>query len=125
MILTKIQVVPSNAKLIKSWIGGMTGPILLVPELCFMTGLTDQQRSDLRMESLVQRSNRLTRVPSVVQELLSWNMKFSPKLLEMKGRQLQPETVILKTKVNYSANNADWTREVQRGLFNPANITKW
>jgi aubergine-like protein len=121
--------------------GGMTGPILLVPELCFMTGLTDEQRSDFRLtsslsqwtrmepnkrvESLVQLSNRLTKVPSVVQELLSWNMKFSPKLLEMKGRQLQPETVILKTKVNYSANNADWTREVQRGLFNPANITKW
>jgi len=121
--------------------GGMTGPILLVPELCFMTGLTDEQRSDFRLtsslsqwtrmepnkrvESLVQLSNRLTKVPSVVQELLSWNMKFSPKLLEMKGRLLNPETVILKTKVNYSSNNADWTREVQRGLFNPANITKW
>merc|ERR1719483_126554 len=79
----------------------------------------------MRVESLVQLSNRLTKVPSVVQELLSWNVKFSPKLLEMKGRQLNPETVILKSKVNYSANNADWTREVQRGLFNPASITKW
>ena len=51
--------------------------------------------SDLRLESLVQLSNRLTRVPSVVQELLSWNMKLSFKLGEMKGRLL-----------NYSSNNA-------------------
>ena len=73
----------------------MTGPIFLVPELCFMTSLTDEQRPDLRLESTVKLSNRLTKVPSVVQELLSWNMKFSPKLGEMKGRLL-----------NYSSNNA-------------------
>ena len=76
-----------------------------------MTGLTDEQRSDFRLtsslsqwtrmepnkrvESLVQLSDRLTKVPSVVKELLSWNMKFSPKLGEMKGRLL-----------NYSSNNA-------------------
>jgi len=121
--------------------GGMTGPILLVPELCFMTGLTDEQRSDFRLtsslsqwtrmepnkrvESLTQLSTRLTKVPSVVQELLSWNMKFSPKLLELKGRTLQPETINLRTKISYNSSNADWTRELTKGLFNPAHIVKW
>ena len=60
-----------------------------------MTGLTDEQRFDFRVVSLVQLSNRLTKVPSVVQKSLSSNMKFSPKLGEMKGRLL-----------NYSSNNA-------------------
>ena len=28
---------------------GMDGPILLIPELCHMTGLTDEMRSDFRV----------------------------------------------------------------------------
>ena len=59
-----------------------------------MTGLTDEQRSGFRVVSRLQLSNRLTKVPSVVQEFLSWNMKFSHKLGEMKGRLL-----------NYSSKN--------------------
>ena len=119
--------------------GRLTVPISLFPELCLLTGITDMQRSDFRLisslsqwtcvehnklgQSLVQLFNWLTKVPSGNQELLPCNMMFSPKLLEMKGRLPIPEMVILKTKVNYSTSIV--TREVQRGLFNPANITKW
>ena len=37
----------------------MTGPIYLVPELCFMTGLSDEQRANFQlMKALVPLSNR-------------------------------------------------------------------
>ena len=35
--------------------GGRSGPILLIPELCFMTGLTDEQRSDFRLTSCLSK----------------------------------------------------------------------
>jgi len=121
--------------------GGQTGPILLIPELCYMTGLTDEQRADFRLtqslsqwtrmdptvraNTLMKLSQRLTGVPEIRQELEKWNMKFNPNLVQCPGRLLDPETISLKGKVNYRSDNADWTRDMQKGLFSPAHIMKW
>ena len=87
--------------------GGKTGPLFLIPELCFMTGLTDEQRADFRLTStlsqwtrmlpndrsstLMTLSNQLNNVPEVLSELEAWKMKFAPKLLQLKGKGLQKE----------------------------------
>ena len=33
----------------KDKIGGNTSPVFLVPELCYMTSMSDQQRGDFRL----------------------------------------------------------------------------
>jgi len=122
--------------------GGQEGPCFLVPELCYMTGLTDEQRADFRLTSslsqwtrmdptaraatLMKLSHRLTGVPEIRDELMKWNMKFSTDLVKCPGRLLPPEGISLGGKtVNYRSDNADWTRELQKGLFTPAHIKKW
>ena len=102
-----------------------------------MTGLTDEQRADFRLTSslsqwtrmdpstraatLMKLSSRLTGQQDIRDELKSWNMEFSPKLMELKGRLLPPEQINLRTKVSYQSSNADWTRDVQVNVVN----TSW
>ena len=70
--------------------GGVTGPIYLIPELCNMTGLSDEQRAnfnlmktmgeytrqgpDKRTEILAKFSDRLTSKKEIVEELQAWNL---------------------------------------------------
>ena len=75
---------------------GQTGPIYLVPELCFMTGLSEEQRANFqlmkalgdytrqdpkrRTESLMKFSNRINTNPEIQKELAAWNLEFSKDL---------------------------------------------
>jgi len=122
--------------------GGQEGPCFLIPELCYMTGLTDEQRADFRLtsalsdwtrmnptsraETLLKLSARLTGVPEIREELQKWNMKFSKDLVTCPGRLLEEESIALgKGKVKYQSHNADWTKDLRMGLYNPAHIRKW
>merc|ERR1719365_15018 len=89
---------------------GQTGPIYLVPELCNMTGLSEEQRSNFqlmkalgtytrqepkrRTESLMKFSDRINTHPDIKKELASWNLEFSKDLETFKARTLQPETIL-------------------------------
>merc|ERR1712033_66676 len=56
---------------------GQTGPIYLVPELCFMTGLSEEQRANFQ---LMKVSNRINTHPDIKKELDAWNLEFSNNL---------------------------------------------
>ena len=89
---------------------GITEPIKLVPELCHMTGLSDEQRADFKLMKAVSGvtladpknrvlqlnkfAKRVTDNPKIKQEFLDWDMKFSGSLTHFQGRTLPPEKII-------------------------------
>uniref|UniRef100_A0A9J7Z2J2 Piwi-like RNA-mediated gene silencing 1 n=1 Tax=Cyprinus carpio carpio TaxID=630221 RepID=A0A9J7Z2J2_CYPCA len=80
------------------------GPAMLVPEFCYLTGLTDKMRADFNiMKDLAshtrlspeQRETRINRLISninrnadVQNELTTWGLSFENRLLSMNGRVL-------------------------------------
>uniref|UniRef100_A0A673GZ30 Piwi-like protein 1 n=1 Tax=Sinocyclocheilus rhinocerous TaxID=307959 RepID=A0A673GZ30_9TELE len=98
------------------------GPAMLVPEFCYLTGLTDKMRADFNiMKDLAshtrlspeQREGRINRLISninrnadVQNELTTWGLSFENRLLSLNGRVLPSERII---------QGADWAKEM-RGL---------
>ena len=80
--------------------GGNTGPLYLVPELCYMTGLSEEQRANFKLmadlgkitrqgpeersKSLKKFSNRLNSNVNIQEELNGWNLAFSKDLVEVR-----------------------------------------
>ena len=80
--------------------GGNTGPLYLVPELCNMTGLSEEQRANFKLmadlgkitrqgpeersKSLKKFSNRLNSNVNIQEELNGWNLAFSKDLVEVR-----------------------------------------
>uniref|UniRef100_A0A8P4KP93 Piwi like RNA-mediated silencing 1 n=1 Tax=Dicentrarchus labrax TaxID=13489 RepID=A0A8P4KP93_DICLA len=108
------------------------GPAMLIPELCYLTGLTDKMRADFHiMKDLSvhtrltpeQREGRLNRFITNIQknadaqsELDKWGLNFDKKLLNLKGRVLPGERIFQGTRsYDYNPKAADWSREM-RGL---------
>uniref|UniRef100_W5MGT2 Piwi-like RNA-mediated gene silencing 1 n=1 Tax=Lepisosteus oculatus TaxID=7918 RepID=W5MGT2_LEPOC len=106
------------------------GPAMLVPEFCYLTGLTDRMRSDFNiMRDLSshtrltpdQRENRLTRFIGVIHsgpdtqtELRSWGLDFDNKLLSIQSRVLPPEKITQGARsYEYNPWAADWTKEMR------------
>lgn len=102
---------------------------LLVPELCYVAGLTDSIRSDCR---IMKDLNTITKVSpnsrrdiirnflqeikknSVTQEILSaWGLQLDNDLTHLKGRVLMPERIYFgKNKMIQGKPNAEWNIEM-------------
>ncbi|XP_030629502.1 piwi-like protein 1 isoform X2 [Chanos chanos] len=108
------------------------GPAMLVPELCYLTGLTDKMRNDFNiMKDLAshtrlspeQRENRLNRFITNIKknqgaqaELNTWGLSFENKLLNLTGRVLPAERIIQGARTfEYDPWAADWSKEM-RGI---------
>ncbi|XP_041792667.1 piwi-like protein 1 [Chelmon rostratus] len=108
------------------------GPAMLVPELCYLTGLTDKMRKDTTiMRSLsgftrlapMQREERLNRFVTNIQknadtqlELDKWGLNFDDKLLTLKGRVLPGERIFQGSRsFECDLRSAGWSKEM-RGL---------
>jgi len=125
----------NNAK--KKFKGGQRGgereveTIYLVPELCCMTGFTEEVKSnfsimrDISQHTIVPPSSRkaslesfirtLTTHPEISEELRKWNINFRPEMLKIKSRVLNPERIFFKNKqVNYDPRAADWGRDIKQ-----------
>ncbi|KAM9743859.1 piwi-like protein 1 isoform 1-T4 [Menidia menidia] len=112
--------------------GPPPGPAMLVPELCYLTGLTDKMRSDFTiMKDLSlhtrlnpeQREKRLERFITNIQrnseaqaELDKWGLSFDKQLLNLTGRVLGAERIFQGPRsFEYNPQSADWSREM-RGI---------
>jgi len=123
---------------------GQTGPIYLVPELCNMTGLSEEQRSNFqlmkalgtytrqdpkkRMETLTKFSRRITSQPEIKKELESWGLAFSTEMETFKARVLPPEKILggKTSSASYTLDNADWSKCFRKWeSFKAKNLTKW
>ncbi|XP_030626880.1 piwi-like protein 1 [Chanos chanos] len=119
------------------------GPALLIPELCYLTGLTDKMRSDFNiMKDLAshtrltpeQRENRLSRFVSnihtneaVQAELNTWGISFENKLLRLTGRVLPAERIVQAGRTyEYNPWAADWSKEMRNvPLISAMPLEKW
>ncbi|XP_072164062.1 piwi-like protein 1 isoform X2 [Diadema setosum] len=119
------------------------GPILLPPELCYMTGLTDDMRANFqvmkdlaqftrvaprgRCEELTTFNKRISGNPEVTPFLEGWGLKFDKELVKLPGRVLAPEKIFQVNKqFSYNPSNADWSRETRGNqLTNSIPLQSW
>ncbi|XP_061663732.1 piwi-like protein 1 [Syngnathoides biaculeatus] len=133
-----VEIKDSNQVLLVShvkWLArGQTppGPALLIPELCYLTALTDKMRADYtimkdlsahtklvpeqRAGRLLRFSENINKDAEVQRELAKWGLNFDKRLLSLTGRILPPERIIQESR-SYGCNprTAEWAREM-RGL---------
>ncbi|XP_049435036.1 piwi-like protein 1 [Epinephelus fuscoguttatus] len=110
--------------------GPPPGPAMLIPELCYLTGLTDKMRADFNIMkdlsshtrlSPEQREGRLTRFVTNIQkdsdaqaELDKWGLNFDKQLLSLTGRVLPAERIFQGPKsYEYDPWAADWAKEMR------------
>jgi len=122
---------------------GMSGPILLLPEFCVITGLSDEVRAnfsimkDLAQHTRISPAARAGNLSSFMsdlnsnqeaqKELADWNLEFSNQLLKMSGRILPVEAMHQNNcKFSYKQQDADWSKETRgKQLISTVNMTNW
>ena len=99
--------------------------VILVPELCRMTGLKDDQRANFRLMTDIAEYTRTAppakvmalrkfcerfNNPKVLKELKDWNLEFSARMEAFKGRVLDGQPIIQGggSSFKYKADNPDW-----------------
>ncbi|XP_067557331.1 piwi-like protein 1 isoform X2 [Pseudorca crassidens] len=110
--------------------GTSPGPALLIPELCYLTGLTDKMRNDFNVMKDLAVHTRLTpeqrqrevgrlidyihKDDNVQRELRDWGLSFDSSLLTFSGRILQAEKIHQGGRTfDYSPQFADWSKETR------------
>ncbi|OWF41593.1 piwi-like protein 1 [Mizuhopecten yessoensis] len=123
---------------------GRPETLLLVPELCILTGLSDDVRSDFsvmrdvashtriapegRVNTLSGFMNQINSTPKVVEELRGWRLRFSQNLLQLGGRVLPKEQIFLASNAqcNYKQEDADWSRDLRgKQLVTSVPLQNW
>jgi len=105
--------------------GNVRPPVYLVPELCNMTGLSEEQRGDFNLmrdlgeytrqgpakktQALMGFSRRIANTPEIAAMLSDWNMEFDTNLKDVPARVLPCEEIFGDgSKTTYQEKNADW-----------------
>nr|WOZ50369.1 piwi/Ago3-like protein [Sogatella furcifera] len=103
------------------------GLLMLVPELSYMTGLTDEMRSDfkimkrlnmvtslppnLRQVKLKQFIQRVTQTPETCGLLRNWGLNLDVESVKLTGRVFTPERIYFADRTTPGSEIADWKRE--------------
>ncbi|XP_013180171.1 PREDICTED: protein argonaute-3 [Papilio xuthus] len=117
--------------------------ICLVPELCQLTGLTDDQRSNFRLMKDVATYTRITPnqrhaafkkyIQNVMSNetaksrLTSWGLSIAPETVDITARTLPPEPLYFGNNVKVPGkDNADWNGDVSRNaVMQAVDILRW
>eukprot|EP00794_Sanderia_malayensis_P019493 gene19493-21418_t len=116
--------------------------ICLIPELCSMTGLTDEIRSDFRVmkdisahtrvspaqreESMLKFVSNVYSNPEATAELANWGLELDRAILQTRGRVLPNEKIIFGSKEIFSNREVDWSREIGReSVISGVNLNNW
>lgn len=128
--------------------GGKKENIFLIPELCTITGLSEEARSDFgimkdlavhtrigpdkRRETMENFLNQINRSPKVKEVLGPWNMTIQPKLMDVPARELRAERLEARDSqgrpypIDYDIKSADWSRAMRDiNLLNPVHMESW
>ncbi|CAF4977055.1 unnamed protein product, partial [Rotaria sp. Silwood1] len=107
---------------------GQTGPLMLIPELCCVTGISDVMRSDFqfmkelaththigpmaRYEKLTEFCHDIQNNQEAKDELKKWEISLDTGLVEFDGRLLESEQILYANRsIRYKHDEADWSRE--------------
>jgi len=121
---------------------GQTRPMLLVPELCILTGVDEAMRNDFRFKKAVdeytkvgpaERCKRLTNFistfnanPKVQDELNSWQINFDSNPCQITARVLPADLLLFgDNKTKQLDHKADWSNEIKGRVLKPVNINEW
>ncbi|XP_050410260.1 piwi-like protein 1 [Patella vulgata] len=123
---------------------GQTENIYLLPELCTLTGLSDDVRADFqvmkdvathtriapegRCKRLIDFINIMNRNPKVQSEMDGWGLKFEPRLLKLNGRILPQELIkqLPDVQLSYRQDECDWSRDMRgKKLKNTVDLNNW
>ncbi|RWS01988.1 piwi-like protein 1, partial [Dinothrombium tinctorium] len=126
---------------------GVQTPILLVPELCAMTGLTESLASNMelrrqmtnltradplrRVQNLFQFIQNMNRHPDVQREMGSWGLKYENNLIELPARVLPGEKIYTQgsteqTAAQFQQRTGDFSKEIRgKPMKVPVNIPEW
>lgn len=116
--------------------------VCLVPELCTMTGLTDELRSDFRVmkdiaahtrvspsqrqQSLVKYVKNVKACAAAVKVLDEWGVTLEDSALNLGGRVLPEEKIMMRSKTHYHNGTADWGRLLsQDSVITAVNLENW
>ncbi|XP_067935412.1 piwi-like protein Ago3 isoform X2 [Watersipora subatra] len=117
--------------------------ISLIPELTYMTGLTDEMKQnfrvmkDIAVHTRVTPQNRAVALRKFLEnirnsqeastQLSMWGLEIEGDTIQMEGRQFEPEQIFLGNRYRCSAGpKADWTREITNNVVtNPVDLTNW
>lgn len=122
---------------------GMTKPILLVPELCILTGVDEKMRTDFNFKKAVEQyskigpNDRCSRLSQFVQrfrseervreELSRWQMDFESTPAKITGKILPYESILFGNNVVKKLNEkADWTNDLKGcALLQTVKLKDW
>ncbi|XP_068617933.1 piwi-like protein Ago3 [Battus philenor] len=117
--------------------------ICLVPELCQLTGLTDEQRSNFRLMKDIATYTRITPnqrhaafkryIQNVLENetaksrLAGWGLSLDQETINITARNLPPEPLYFGNNVKIPGKpNADWTAEVSKNaVMQAVDIVRW
>ncbi|XP_003780860.1 piwi-like protein 4 [Otolemur garnettii] len=113
----------------------------LVPELCFLTGLTDQATSDFQLMKTVAeetrlgplgRQQRLARLVDNIQrnkdarfELETWGLHFGSQM-SVTGRVVPSEKILMRDHICQPVSSADWSKDIRTcKILNAQSLNTW
>lgn len=122
--------------------GKKPGLVCLIPELCYITGLTDSVRQDFRVmkdiaahtrvspmqrqQAMMKFIDNINSCPEAVKELTSWGVQLDQTMLRTQGRQLPLEKIVLGRTSFQSSPQADWGQQaVNEQVITPVPLNKW
>lgn len=114
--------------------------IHLVPELCTLTGLTDEHRADFNvMKTLAKHTKqgppgcasaittfiqRISNNPEAKKLMDDWGLSFEQNLVEVRARELGPEKICVGGGEAPLADDGSWTLRSKR-MLSCVNLEKW
>ncbi|EAL41570.2 AGAP011204-PA, partial [Anopheles gambiae str. PEST] len=123
---------------------GASGPILLVPELCRLTGITDDMRRDFnlmrsiadqtrigadkRIERLQRFNERLQETPASREVFTFWKTELDRRLVEVPARLLAQETIMFRADGGGvpAGPEADWNQAFRNNhMFKTVPLQRW
>lgn len=123
------------------------GPILLIPELCAMTGLTDSLKADFNLKKEMTQRTQL--VPNkrigelykflknmnsnekVKEEMASWKLAYDDNLVRFSGRTLPCEKILMQGEADtagaaFNQKTGDFSKEIRgKKMRQPINFAAW
>lgn len=123
---------------------GVTGPVMLVPELCRLTGITDDMRRDFqlmraiadhtrigadkRIERLQKFNTRLQETKESVDVFKYWKTELDRRLVQVSARTLGQESIIFNpnTPGIPAGAEADWGSAFRNNkMFKSVPLNNW